>query len=89
MIGIRPILILGPPGMGKSRLARRVAEELRIPHVMSDLTREWGVVNGLFPEVHAGDLGGVPKNVRELRLLCQDYLLEWVLATLGPNRALH
>jgi len=86
-------------GISKPLLSRLVIMEIErptaqqllqaIPHVMSDLTREWGVVNGLFPEVHAGDLGGVPKNVRELRLLCRDYLLEWVQATLGPNRALH
>lgn len=60
-----------------------------IPHVVADLTREWNVVNGLFPKVHAEDLDGVPRNMRELRLLVQDYLREWVHATLGPNRVLH
>jgi ATP-dependent Lon protease len=72
-------------------IERPTAQQLlqAIPHVMSDLAREWGVAKQLFPNVYASDLGGVPKNMRELRLLVQDYLREWVHATLGPNRVLH
>ncbi len=60
-----------------------------IPHVVSDLTFDWGLESGFFPEVHSDELGGKPKNMRELRLLVQDCLREWVHATLGPNRVLH
>lgn len=33
-VWIRPTILLGPPGCGKSRFARRLAEELRTPCVM-------------------------------------------------------
>lgn len=72
-------------------IERPTAQQLlqAVPHVVKDLAREWGVEDGLFPEVNAVDLGGVPKNMRELRLLVQDYVRDWIHATLGPNRILH
>ena len=60
-----------------------------IPHVVSDLAKEWGVQKEIFPDVRVNDLKGVPRNMRELRLIVQDYLREWVHLTLGPNRVLH
>jgi hypothetical protein len=60
-----------------------------IPHVVSDLTFDWGLESGFFPEVHPDELGGKPKNMRELRLLVQDCLREWVHTTLGPNRVIN
>ena len=86
-------------GISKPLLSRLVIMEierptaqqllLATPHVVADLAREWGVTKELFPNVGANDLGGVPKNMRDLRLLVQDYLREWVHMTLGPNRILH
>ena len=72
-------------------IERPTAQQLLLatPHVVADLAREWGVTKELFPNVGANDLGGVPKNMRDLRLLVQDYLREWVHMTLGPNRILH
>jgi replication-associated recombination protein RarA len=86
-------------GISKPLLSRLVIMEIErpsdyqlfqaIPHVVSDLAREWGVPMGMFPQVRASDLSGVPKNMRELRIIVQDYLREWVHMTLGPNRVLH
>jgi hypothetical protein len=86
-------------GISKPMLSRSVIMEIQrptaqqllqpIPDVVSDLARECGVAKELFPEVRAENLGGVPKNMREVRLLVQDYLRDWVHATLGPNRVFH
>lgn len=72
-------------------IERPTAQQLlkSIPYVTADLAREWGVMNGMFPEIHAAELDGVPKNMRELRLLVQDRLREWVHDTLGPDRVIH
>lgn len=59
---------------------------LAIPHVVSDISKEWGIPPGIFPTVSVTDLVGVPSNMRDVRLLVQDHLRHWAHESLGPDR---
>jgi Cdc6-like AAA superfamily ATPase len=86
-------------GISKPLLSRFVilkiekpsAEQLlqAIPHIVSDLAREWRVEKEIFPLINANDLQGVPTNMRELRMIVLDHLRAWVHETMGPHRVLH
>lgn len=38
--GLRPLLLLGPPGIGKSHWARLLAEKLSVPNCVIEATNE-------------------------------------------------
>lgn len=59
---------------------------LAIPHVVSDISKEWGIPLGVFPTVKVDDLLGVPSNMREVRMLVQDHLRHWAHMCLGPGK---
>lgn len=62
-IEIMPTILWGPPGLGKSRLARRVCEELGIPHRVISAS---GMVDDQILGVARGFSSGVPSLMTEL-----------------------
>lgn len=83
-------------GISKPLLSRMVILEIQrptarelllsIPFVVADIAKEWGLPPGIFPVVRAGDLVGVPGNMRDVRMLVQDCLRHWARESLGPGR---
>ncbi|MBV5330931.1 hypothetical protein JZU69_00570 [bacterium] len=67
-ISIHPILLMGPPGAGKSRLARRIAEELTLPYLPIGLA---GMDDSrTFLGTARGWSSGQPSTLLQLMLTC-------------------
>lgn len=71
-------------------IARPSPEQLllAIPHVVSDIASQWRVPKEIFPEVRATDLEGIPIQMRDVRVLVQDFLRQWIHKNLR-NDQLH
>lgn len=68
-ISIHPILLMGPPGAGKSRLARRIAEELTLPYLPIGLA---GMDDSrTFLGTARGWSSGQPSALLQLMLICK------------------
>lgn len=58
---------------------------LAIPHVVSDLAFHWRVPQEIFPVVRATDLDGIPTQMRDVRILVQEFLRKWIHKNMGKD----
>lgn len=83
-------------GLSKPLISRLVIMEiarpspdqllLAIPHVVSDIAAQWRVSQEIFPEVRVADLEGVPAQMRDVRILVEDFLRKWLHENLRKDQ---